>query len=75
MTIFNPLINKVYPTMLFCRIVDDETTEVIFRIEHVQFFETKENSVIVHTFPRNEWDGKEIDKKIENYNYVSIEKN
>ena len=74
MTFFNPLINKVYPTMQFCKIVDDETTEVIFTIEHVQYYEVNNNTVIVHTFPKNEWDGKEISKTVEGYDYISIEK-
>ena len=74
MTFFNPLINKIYPTMIFCKIVDDETTEVKHRIEHVQFYEVKEDTVIVHTFPKNEWDGKELNKTIEDYDYINIEK-
>ena len=74
MTFFNPLINKIYPTMQFCRIVDEETTEVIFKIEHVQYYEVDNDTVIVHTFPKNEWDSKEISKTVEGYDYITIEK-
>ena len=74
MTIFNPRIEKTYPTMLFCKSVNNETTEVIFRIENVQFYDITGDVVTIYTFPKNEWNGKQINKNIEGYDFISVEK-